>query len=196
VVSTILSIPLTTPTVACSSIASSADIGLLADATGVLLDEAPAASNSSIDTSSSSVLTSALASFSPEEALKRASVSMEPISAELIYAAKSSAPEAVSATPAPTLSLSTAPEGSLLDDELSRSSYKRKKKRKTMRAPFCQKAKPNNQMHTGISIGTRLDVSALCLDCHKTKNYINIMRKAYQLTNGEARTRTLTLFSE
>jgi hypothetical protein len=66
---------------------------------------------------------------------------MEPISAELISAAKSPAPETVSATPAPTLSLSTssstAPEGSLLDDELSRSSYKRKKKRKIMRAPFC-----------------------------------------------------------
>jgi hypothetical protein len=119
----------TTPTVACSSTASSADMGLLAEVTGVLSDEAYAASNSSNDTSLSSASTPALTLLFSEKVLEIALASME-----LMSAAKSSAPEAVSAASAPALSLSTssstAPEESLLDDELSRSSYQKKKKRR------------------------------------------------------------------
>jgi hypothetical protein len=84
----------------------SADLGLLADAVESLSEAAPAAPNSSMDTSSSSVLAPASTSFSSEEAFIIASVSREPISAELMSAVKSSAPETVSAAAASVSSLS------------------------------------------------------------------------------------------
>jgi hypothetical protein len=79
--------------------------------------------------------------FSSSEEVNEAALS----SIELMSAAKSSVPETVPAAPTSASSLSisfaVAPDGSLLDDELSKSSYKKKKKkkkkeRKSMRAPF------------------------------------------------------------
>jgi hypothetical protein len=109
-------------------------MGLLAYATRVLSDEASTASNSPMDTSSSLVLVLVSTFFSPEEVPEAA-----PVSIELMSAEKSSASETVSAAPVSASSLSissaAAPDGSLLDDELSKSSYK-KEERKSMRAPF------------------------------------------------------------
>ena len=87
----------------------------------VLSDEASATSNSSMDTSSSSVSTPTSIFSSPEEVLEATLTSIE-----LMFAVKSSAPETVSTAPTSASSLSissaTAPDGSLLDDELSKSS--------------------------------------------------------------------------
>jgi hypothetical protein len=130
VVLTALAALVTTPAVVCSSTALSIGLRLLADATGELSKEDSAASSSSMDTSSSSVLVPAIKPSPPGETLE-AVLSL----AELISAATASAPETVSAASISTSSLSilsvAAPDGSLLsveDDELSKLSYIKKKK--------------------------------------------------------------------
>jgi hypothetical protein len=74
----------TVPTAICSSIALSTDHGLLADATGMLSKEASAASSSSMDMLSSSVLAFATTPSSPEEASIAVASSSEATSAAIV----------------------------------------------------------------------------------------------------------------
>ena len=131
VVSATLSALVTTPTVVRSSTVFSTDLGLLADAMGTSSKEAFATSSSSMDTMSSSVLVSTTAPSSPKEAPKAVLSS-----AELTSAATVSALEIVSATSilasSSSISYAAALDGTLLsleDDELSKSSYTRRKRK-------------------------------------------------------------------
>ena len=126
-----LSALVTTPTIVCSSTVPSVDLDLLADMVEALSKAASAAYNSSMDTSSSSILVPASTPSSSGEVLEAVL-----LSAELASAATSFAPETVSATAISVSSLSAlsavAPDGSSLsledDNELLKSSYTKREK--------------------------------------------------------------------
>ena len=131
VVSTALLALVTTPTVVCSSTVPSEDLDLLANTVEALSKAASAAYNSSMDTSSSSILVPASTPSSSGEVLEAVLSS-----AELASAATSFAPETVSAAAILVSSLSAlsaaALDGSSLsledDDELLKSSYTKERK--------------------------------------------------------------------
>jgi hypothetical protein len=167
------------PTTVCSSDALLTDLRLLADATRTSSKEASAASSSSIDTTSSSVLASATAPSSPEEASEAVVSSSELTSAATVSSLEIASAASISASSS-SISSAAAPEEpvlSLEDDELSKFSCTRR--RESVRMLSLLKVKCHSSKRTGITSGTRLSMSALCLDCHETKNYVNIMGKVY-----------------
>ena len=130
-VSAALTALVTAPMAICSSIALSTDFGLLADAIGTSSKEASTASSSFIDAASSSVLASATASFSPEDASEVVALSSELTSTATASSSETAFAASISISSPPTPS-ATAPEDSVLsleDDELSKFFYTRKKKK-------------------------------------------------------------------